>query len=409
MLGGARPEKNDFPSEKEYEKAIETWKKRHEKVVVAGGLHVLGTERHESRRIDNQLRGRSGRQGDPGSSRFFVSLEDEIMRLFGGDQISKVMEFLKIDENQPIEHGMISKAIEQAQVKVEGFFFDQRKRLVEFDDVMNKQREVIYARRRGMLLNENEKLREHIMENIHETVVSLVSLNAAESLSEEDYNNMLNEFNLIIPFDDLSQQEIRKQLLTKSSSDEIQEFFIELTNRIYNQRVEQYGEKVVSEMEKFVMLSTLDEEWMEHLDDMDNLREGIWLRGDKQAVLSAYKKESYEMFESLMNRIDDAVVKRIYRIQAVSPEQQSPSSQAIEIKQEVFSGSIAQEASEAQQIAESPSSTKGSVNDFAAALGKATVPTNSIKPGIAREKIGRNDPCPCGSGKKYKKCHGINI
>jgi len=408
VLGGAKPEKNDFKTEKEYEKAKETWQKKHDKVAAAGGLHVLGTERHESRRIDNQLRGRSGRQGDPGSSRFFVSLEDEIMRLFGGEQISKVMEFLKIDENQPIEHGMISKAIEQAQVKVEGFFFDQRKRLVEFDDVMNKQREVVYARRRNMLLDKTQLLREQITKNIHESIASLVTMNVSETPTEEEINEVLKEFNLIIPFDELSQKQIRKQILEKSSPTEIQELLINLADRIYQQRIDQYGEQVLNDMEKFIVLSTLDEEWMEHLDNMDNLREGIWLRGDKQAVLSAYKKESFEMFEALMNRIDDSVVKRIYRIQAVAQEQPSPAQQAVEIKQEVFSGSIAEEAQQAKQMNETPSSTKGTLNDFASALGKAAVPAQRVQPGVAHAKIGRNDPCPCGSGKKYKKCHGVN-
>lgn len=409
VLGGAKPERKDFSTEKSYEKAQKTWEKNHEKVVELGGLHVIGTERHESRRIDNQLRGRSGRQGDPGSSRFFVSLEDEIMRLFGGEQISKLMEFLKIDEAQPIEHGMIGKAIEQAQVKVEGFFFDQRKRLVEFDDVMNKQREIIYTLRRKVLFGERD-LKVDTTGYIDDAITALVNMHAPENdtLSDDDASAIVNEFVGIIPFDEPSQHQMKKQMMSLHSVDEITTTLQKISHDIYAQREKAFSPATVRDIERFATLTSIDQQWMDHLDNVENLREGIWLRGDKQAVLAAYKQEAYQMFEALMGRIHDAIVHKIYRIQPQMPAEQPKPQQTIEIKQEVFGESIAQQAQQAEAQVKAPTSTKGSTSDLAQALAKAKGPVKAAKPGTAAAKIGRNDPCPCGSGKKYKKCHGKN-
>ncbi|MBI5151880.1 MAG: preprotein translocase subunit SecA [Candidatus Pacebacteria bacterium] len=407
VLGGAKPEHKDFPSEKQYEKAYAQWEKGHNKVVELGGLHVIGTERHESRRIDNQLRGRAGRQGDPGSSRFYISLEDEIMRLFGGEQISKLMEFLKIEESQPIEHGMIGKAIEQAQVKVEGFFFDQRKRLVEFDDVMNKQREIIYAMRKRILFGERD-LRAEILQHINDAISSFVSLYAPESteLSDTEASSIIKEFVELIPFDEKSQHQIKKQISTFHSAEEIITTLTTIAHDIYVQRERMFGDEVTRDMERYVVLSTIDQQWMDHLDNIENLREGIWLRGDKQAVLAAYKQEAYQMFENLMTRMYDEVIHKIYRIQPQMQTHVSTPKQTVEIKQEVFGDSITEEAKKADAGIKAPSSTKGSLSDLARALGKARGPVSTAKPGVAVAKIGRNDPCPCGSGKKFKKCHG---
>ena len=405
VLGGSKPERKDFESDSAFESAKKKWTIDHEKVVAAGGLHVIGTERHESRRIDNQLRGRAGRQGDPGSSRFFISLEDDIMRIFGGEQISKAMDFLKIEENQPIEHGMVGKAIEQAQVKVEGFFFDQRKRLVEFDDVMNKQREVIYARRRSILEQQKDQ-RAEIMTNIDTSIDALVSFHSTDPQTDESLNIIMREFVGIVPFDENSQKAIRQEISALSSHEEVSEKLTAIAHQVFEQREQQYGEQVSRELERFVTLSSIDELWMDHLDSMDSLREGIWLRGDKQAVLSAYKQEAFEMFSSLMSRISDTIVHRIYRVQAVTRTQMESAQQSsVELKQETFGGSIAEQAQTAQQNLEKPATTKGSLTDFASALGKSKPAPVKMSP-VGKEKIGRNDPCPCGSGKKYKKCHG---
>lgn len=405
VLGGAKPEKKDYKTKKEYEKAVKTWEKNHEDVVALGGLHVIGTERHESRRIDNQLRGRAGRQGDAGSSRFYVSLEDEIMRLFGGDQISKVMNLLKIDENQPIEHGMIGKAIEQAQIKVEGFFFDQRKRLVEFDDVMNKQREVIYTLRRNILEGQKD-IHTYILEKLDQAIEAFVSMRAPENFTDEEFRAIIKEFVTIIPFDDNSQRELTGQIAKLKDTESIISFLSNIAHQTYEQREKQLGNTMVRDIERYVMLATIDEKWMDHLDSMDSLKEGIWLRGDKQTVLSSYKKESFDMFESLMQSIDTTVVERIFRVQPNNAQHTQHVSKGVEVKQEVFTGSLKNEALQAEQLVKAPSNTKGSMTDFAQALGSAKAPIQTAKPGVAHVKIGRNDPCPCGSGKKYKKCHG---
>lgn len=440
VLGGAEPEIKDFKREgaggkvdkklveklklppsidpskyklTEYAKARLEWQKSHDEVVGLGGLHILGTERHESRRIDNQLRGRAGRQGDPGSSQFFLSLEDEIMRIFGGEQISKVMDFLKIDENQPIEHGMIGKAIESAQVKVEGFFFDQRKRLVEFDDVMNKHREIIYKRRRRLLelgsdeVETDDNLRDEMMDYLHQEVETAVSLRAPQSFTDEEYDAIVKEFVKIIPFDAASQRELVKSISKHTKAEEIIEELNKIIDQTYEAREKTMGEETVRKIENYVVLSTVDEKWMEHLENMDSLKEGIWLRGDKNTVLSEYKKEAFTMFETLIAAIESTIANRIFRVQ---PQQQRPirvmPSETIEIKENIHE-SLAKEVADASVPApasSSPTSTQGSVSELAAAL-KGAKAEKKATPGVKKVKIGRNDPCYCGSGKKYKKCH----
>jgi preprotein translocase subunit SecA len=324
------------------------WQKEHAAVVRLGGLHVMGTERHESRRIDNQLRGRSGRQGDPGSSRFFISLDDEIMRLFGGEQIKKAMEFLKIPEDQPIEHRMISKSIEQAQVKVEGFNFDRRKQVVEYDDVMNKQREIIYKRRNQILMGEGS-LREEILGKM---------------------KTNWREWEEIVPFDDRSRREIKKRMEGLASEGECQALGEKILSDIYDQREKQVGGSVMREMERFVYLMSIDRLWVDHLDMMDDLREGIGLRGyGQQDPLVEYKKEAYASFERLMGAIDGEMVRRLFRVQ-VGP--MPPPTMPVEVQTNV---------------------------DVTDKIGLAQ------KPVVRKNKIGRNDPCWCGSGKKWKRCH----
>jgi len=406
---------------KEYAAAVKTWKAAHDAVLEVGGLHIIGTERHESRRIDNQLRGRSGRQGDPGSSQFFVSLEDDIMRIFGGEQITKVMNFLKLEEDMPIEHGMIGKAIESAQVKVESFFFDQRKRLVEFDDVMNKQRDIIYQRRRR-LLEESAKLdstilKDQIVTYIQDEITSLVSQRAPQNFTQDEYDAIAKEFTKIIPFDDQSQIELRQTITSLTNPDEIIEKLVDITHQTYKTREEIVSHATMRQLERYVVLSTMDEKWMDHLDEMDNLRDGIWLRGDKATVLSEYKKEAFTMFEALIGSMESTIANRIFRVHV---QEQTPTTvnprQMIAQKDDIHE-SLEKEVRDASLPAaayQGPTSTKGNTSDLAAALGKAKT-ASKPQPGSAQAKIGRNDLCPCGAinpktGKayKYKQCGLVN-
>ncbi|OGV94416.1 preprotein translocase subunit SecA, partial [Microgenomates group bacterium RIFCSPLOWO2_01_FULL_46_13] len=314
VLGGAPPE------DKADKKGWKEWEINHNKVVEFGGLHIIGSERHEARRIDNQLRGRGGRQGDPGSSRFYVALDDEIMRLFGGEQVARLMDMLKIPEDQPIEAGMVSKAIEQAQHKVEGFHFDQRKRLVEYDDVMNKQREIIYKRRLAILTEgEGEegqkKLSERVKQLVHDEIQAVVVARAGESFTEVEREAMVKEFVTIIPFDTASQSQLSKRLSKENEAEAMVAALTAIADKTYSEREKLMGSETMRQIEKFVMLMALDSKWMDHIDAIDDLREGIWLRGDKTTVLSEYKKEAFEMFETLLSSIDTEVARRIFRIQ----------------------------------------------------------------------------------------------
>lgn len=341
-----------------------------------GGVHVIGTERHESRRIDNQLRGRSGRQGDGGSSRFYVSLQDDIMRLFGGDQVAKVMTMLKLPEDVPIEHSMVSRAIENAQTKVEGHNFDIRKHLVEYDDVMNKQREIIYQFRKEILesIKDNDlHLKEKILLKIDQEISNIGSIHSAsaqtEVPSEEGTNNLLTEFLTIIPFDESSQENLKKELFKISSPEGLADLLKKVAHDVYSAKESQLGAEMMRQVEKLVTLETIDTLWMEHLDDIDDLREGIGLRGYAQKdPLVEYKAEAYNFFERLMASIDYEIVHRIYKVQ---PRLEAPQPEM----RETFSN-------------------------------RSPEPALVGNPSNPKKKIGRNDPCPCGSGKKYKKCHG---
>jgi preprotein translocase subunit SecA len=376
VLGGEKPE-GASPE------ALSAWEKAHEEVLKAGGLYVIGTERHESRRIDNQLRGRSGRQGDPGASRFFVSLDDEIMRLFGGDKIASIMTRFKMPEDVPLTHPFVSKSIENAQVKVEGFNFDTRKHLVQYDDVLNKQREIIYELRHTVLESAKEKkenagtLREEVQKRIENAITSLVTLSLAspDDTKESPNEHIITEFVTIIPFDEASQKQLLTQLEQRHTPEEKSEFLINLAKDLYAKREEQLGEHMMRQIEKFVMISVIDRLWMNHLDSMDNLRQGIGLRGYAQKdPLVEYKNEGYRMFESLMFAIDDEIVHRMYKVQVQQAPQQHP--------QQVQTNTP---ESEVSQDAQKLKSTQSQGEDS--------------------KKLSRNDPCWCGSGKKWKKCH----
>ncbi|MDI3534644.1 MAG: preprotein translocase subunit SecA [Thermosediminibacterales bacterium] len=333
-----------------------------EGVVELGGLHIIGTERHESRRIDNQLRGRSGRQGDPGSSRFYVSLEDDLMRLFGGDNIKGIMDRLGLDEDQPIEHPLITRSIENAQKKVEAHNFNIRKHVLEYDDVMNKQREVIYAQRRKVL--ENENLKESIIGMIEEVIDRILDIYTGNAVHPEEWDlKGLIDYceDIFLPrgmlkidnVEDLTKDELKKQLLDTAL-------------KIYDSREKEMGSETMREFERVVLLKVVDSKWMDHIDAMDQLRQGIGLRayGQRDPVME-YKFEGYEMFQSMIRSIQEDVVKYIFRAQVVQKPQRQRAAQPVESHQ-----------------------------------------GNAKHQPVRKKKVGRNDPCPCGSGKKYKKCCG---
>jgi preprotein translocase subunit SecA len=385
ILGGAKKERGEVDSAKEYEKLTAEWKKRHDDVIATGGLHVIGTERHESRRIDNQLRGRSGRQGDPGSSRFFVSLEDDIMRLFGGDQVAKLMTIFKLPEDVPLEHGMVSKAIEQAQTKVEGFHFDSRKHLVEYDDVLNKHREIVYRLRRDILEGKDQK--QTILDDIAQTITNAVTMYAGEDGSV-DTDKIVSEFISIIPFDPQSQKELQKELQKKGNAQEISGFLSKIASDMYEAREKQITPEVMRQVERWVSLGVIDNLWMEHLDAIDDLREGIGLRGYGQRdPLIEYKNEAYTMFERLMVSINSEIVHRIYKVQVQTGQQNAPQARSVPASDTV------------------PAETKLTREAKRARTNEKQVQAASLKSGQSGKSLGRNDPCPCGSGKKWKKCH----
>lgn len=351
-----------------------------DKVNELGGLHIIGTERHESRRIDNQLRGRAGRQGDPGSTRFYVSLEDEIMRLFGGESISKIMTALKLPEDTPIENAMVSRAIENAQKKVEGHHFDSRKRVVEYDDVINIQREIIYSRRRKILeaqkgnQESENQFQSEFIEKLHTHINRLVDdhINHAE---EPNYEHLMEEFFNILNFDSSSRKVLTDQIISLASAEKISQFLLKVVDDINSERVKKYGQKTVEAIELMVSLSVIDTLWMEHIDTLDDLRSGVGMRAYAQRdPLVEYKSEAYKLFEKLIRDIDFEIINRVFKmpIESLLPQQEQ------------------QVSPEELQAIGSPNTTD-------------TTQTQNIE---TNKKIGRNDPCPCGSGKKYKKCHG---
>lgn len=343
----------------------------YQKVIEAGGLHVLGTERHESRRIDNQLRGRSGRQGDPGTSRFYLSLEDDLLRIFGSQRISGVMSRLGMEEGQPIEHSLISRAIENAQKRVEAHNFDIRKHLLEYDDVMNKQREVIYDQRKRVLAQDG--VSEEIQEIIAELAEGIVDPIAEEKTYPEEWDyRRLNESLMRLFSFGLS---LRPEDTQHMNREKLLEMVPAQAQEVYKRKEVEFGAETMDHLEKIIYLQSLDTLWKEHLMAMDHLKEGIGLRGYGQRnPLQEYQKEGYAMFMDLIQRIKEEAIQKLFRVQIASP----------------------QEVSQLESTRKQP-----------LILSRGDEVEEKQKP-VKREgkKVGRNDPCPCGSGKKYKKCHG---
>ncbi|MDO9231269.1 MAG: preprotein translocase subunit SecA [bacterium] len=367
-----------------------------EGVKEVGGLFILGTERHEARRIDNQLRGRAGRQGDPGASQFFVSLEDELMRRFGGDKLISMMNTLGLPEDQPIQNKIISRTIENAQSKIEGFNFDIRKHVLEYDDVMNKQREVIYKKRREIL--EASDLKNEMLGYISQEMENLVSFHSAEEEKidmKEIYEGMKN----IISADKSVENKLKeiKNDSAKNSAEKVSamtQYLSGLAKEAYNRKEQEIGAESMRGIEKAVILQTMDMMWMSHLDEMDYLRDGIGLRGYGQRdPLIEYKREAYLIFSHLMDNIRATIVRTIFKVNVVTPQsQEKPAQNSLNYS---GGGEVEQFGASKQ---ESMNNEQGSIN--------AKQETKKLSPIINKDKIGRNDPCVCGSGKKYKKCCG---
>jgi len=342
-----------------------------EGVTDLGGLHIMGTERHESRRIDNQLRGRSGRQGDPGSSRFYLALEDDLLRIFGGQRITGIMEKLGMPDGEPIEHNMISKAIENAQARVEGHNFEIRKQLIEYDDVMNQQREVIYRQRREAL--DGNSLKPSIVEMIREKAEEIADTFTAQIAAPEEWDlkgirdAVFKQFNFRLnSFDADTLEDLDRGGLADLIFDE--------ASKVYDQRETTIGPEEFRQLERVVMLQTVDNLWKDHLFSMDHLKEGIGLRGyAQQNPLIVYKKEGFEMFNDMISRVKDETLGILFRIQIEEPKKIDDLRQPKEQKLAFSGGGEPEKPKPAQRKA---------------------------------KKVGRNAPCPCGSGKKYKKCCG---
>jgi preprotein translocase subunit SecA len=365
------------PADPTYQAALEKYRAQcageREQVLEAGGVHILGTERHESRRIDNQLRGRSGRQGDPGTSRFFLSLEDDLLRIFGAERIQKIMERLGMEEGEPIEHRWINSAIENAQKKVEAHNFDIRKHLLEYDDVMNKQREVIYARRREVLASES--LKTDVLEMATGLAEEITAARISREIGPDEWDwkalddVLFKQFNFRL---NLSEDE-RTDLTPETA----QELVVQRVEQLYEEKEQTFTPTVLRHLEKVVMLQTIDTLWKDHLLGMDHLKEGIGLRGYGQRnPLQEYQREGFEMFDDMMGRIETDVVEKLFTVQLARQEDVERMEQKRRAAPVVMSHG-----------------------------GEAVAAkTETIRRDHA--KVGRNDPCVCGSGKKYKKCCG---
>lgn len=398
VLGGAKPDRPDKVSDEKWKasKEYKLWKENHEKAIKAGGLHVVGTERHESRRIDNQLRGRSGRQGDAGSSQFYLSLEDDLMRIFGGEQIKGVMDRLNLPEDQPIENRLIGRAIEQAQVKVEGFHFDTRKNLVEYDDVANQQREIVYSLRKKVL--ESSDLKSEILEIISSQVNKIYLL--ASDTGEVNYETLIVGLLDIIPFDDSSRERVKSELKKKNKEEDIKELLNKIVLDVHNAKEKEVGETAMRQIEKFAYLGAIDHLWIDHIDHIDGLREGVRLRGYAQKdPIAEFKNEAFNLFETLIDRIDEELSHRLFRVGVMSNQRPEIPLESARTNADTFdkSGLI--------DVASPELGAEGGQKAY------SSLPTTKSQKLTSKRTIGRNDPCWCGSlksdgtPKKFKHCH----
>jgi len=394
VLGGAieptllaiREDESRAPTDRDLEIARlrREWQVLHDQVIAAGGLHIVGTERHESRRIDNQLRGRSGRQGDPGSSRFYLSLEDPLLRIFGGERLSGIMQRLKMPEGEPIEHPIVNRSIAKAQNRVESRNFDIRKQLLEYDDVANDQRRVIYQQRNELLETEDisETIRNMIAGQIEDTVRQYVPPESVEEQWDVPAleGTLAGEYQLRAPVGEWLKNE------PELSDEALRERAREFATKQYEQKLSLVGPELFHQFERNLMLQTLDQHWREHLGSLDHLRQGIHLRGYAQKnPKQEYKRESFELFSDMLDRIKHDVVKIVLTVQVRSEQ-------------------------DMQAVEEAPavSNVQYQHTDYDTALAAPPDRPAAAAPPFTRagQKVGRNDPCPCGSGKKFKHCHG---
>jgi preprotein translocase subunit SecA len=372
--GYASPEDAPPDELERIQQAVQSrWQEEHERVVALGGLYVLGTEKHEARRIDNQLRGRSGRQGDPGDSRFYVSLEDDIMRRFGGDRVKAVMGWAGLEEDQPLEHSMVTKAIGSVQTKVEAHNFEIRKHLVEYDDVINRHREVIYSERRKIL--EEADLKANILSMIEKEVeATLDAFVVGRDPGGWDLEGLAAALRVIFPLP----PHLEPQELERLGNDELRERVLDYAHDLYEQREAAVGPEMMRKLERLVMLRTIDTHWVQHLTTMENLRQGVGLNAYGQRdPLVAYRTQGHELFQAMLDTIQHDIVHTIYHA-ALMPEPAQGTHRHAPVTRARRTSPMA-----------------------------AMAPTRQAQPGApGGQKVGRNDPCPCNSGKKYKKCHG---
>ncbi|RNC69877.1 MAG: preprotein translocase subunit SecA [Desulfuromonadales bacterium] len=368
---------NEEATDEEHQAVLAKFKQEcaseHDEVARLGGLHIIGTERHESRRIDNQLRGRSGRQGDPGSSRFYLSLQDDLLRIFGSERVAKIMDLLKIEEGEAITHGMITKAIENAQKKVEAHNFEIRKHLIEYDDVMNKQREVIYTQRREILGGQD--IRGHFLQMMDDTIEDIAAAYTIEKVhaSEWDWQGISESI-----FRDYGFQiDIPAETMDRLSPESFRTLLKEKVNQTFNEKLESFGDELMDHLIKVIMLQTIDGQWKDHLLSIDHLKEGIGLRGYGQKdPKQEYKKEAYQLFMDMMARIAAETVEKIFWVQIAREEDV--------------------ERMEEEQQKQAPKMV----------FNLSDEPAAAPQPIKSKKTAGRNDPCTCGSGKKFKKCCG---
>ncbi|MBL4638590.1 MAG: preprotein translocase subunit SecA [Proteobacteria bacterium] len=372
-------------SDNDKEKITQAWQQRHDEVLAAGGLHIVGSERHESRRIDNQLRGRSGRQGDAGSSRFYLSLEDNLMRIFASERMAGLMQKLGMEEGEAIEHPWVSRAIENAQRKVEGHNFDIRKQLLEFDDVANDQRKVVYEQRNELMATENVSesvvsMRDTVLNDVISIYIPPNSIDeqwsipGLESALREDFSLELNISNWLEQDDELHEETLRQRI-------------IDAANTACQAKEETVGDELMRHFEKTIMLQTLDGQWKEHLAQMDYLRQGINLRGYAQKdPKQEFKREAFQMFTSMLDTIKHDVISYISRVQVRAPEDVA---------------AVEEQRRQATEVEYQHEQAEGMTGD-----AEAPVPSGDEPYTRDGRKVGRNEPCPCGSGKKFKQCHG---
>ena len=381
-LGGPRE-----PDDPEFRSVVERFRTEcaaeRERVLAAGGLHIVGTERHESRRIDNQLRGRAGRQGDPGSSRFFLSLEDDLLRIFQAERIKGLMERLGMEEGEPIEHAMVTRAIANAQSRVEGQNFDTRKHLLEYDDVMNKQREVVYHQRLEALRGDD--LREEVFGWMDELASRVVEATVEPGIAPTNWDwtaieaATVDRLGIAVRFAD----EDRVGLTT----DALIEILADTARRVHAEREERYGAATMRQVERAIALQIIDQQWKDHLRSMDKLKEGVGLRGyGQQNPLTVYQKEGFELFRDMMERAQAETMRRLLTVQLVTQEEV--------------------EATEARRRAEQERRAASMRLMHESATSPAAPERPPVSSAAAAPRAGRNDPCPCGSGRKYKRCHG---